>query len=128
MKTIAICTMLLILGSSCREVVIIDSSAEIVSRSIDETLNGSALVYGYVYSAGTANRPYLFATVWVEGSDLKANAGTDGNFNLTILPGKYTLKCLSENADPQFTATIKDITLTANEKVEVIFYHGKIGE
>ena len=129
MKTaILISSILLILVWSCRRVVIVDSSAEIISRSIDETLNDSALIYGFVYDAGTIKSPYPNANIWIEGSDLKTTSDISGNFSLAVLPGTYTIKCLGDQQEERFTAVVKDITLLPNEKIEIRFYHGNMSE
>ena len=126
--TILISLILLILAWSCRRVVIIDSSAEIISRSIDETLNDSALIYGFVYSAGSINSPYPNTNIWIDGSDLKTISDIYGNFSLKVLPGTYTIKCLRDQYEERFTAEVKNITLSPNEKIEIRFYHGTIVE
>jgi hypothetical protein len=124
--TILISLVVLILVWSCRRVTVVDSSAEIISRSIDETLNDSALIYGFVYSAG--NSPYPDSKIWIEGSDLETTSDIYGNFSLPVMPGTYTIKCLRDQYDERFTAIVKDITLLPNQKVEIRFYHGTFVE
>lgn len=126
--TILISAILLILACSCNDPVIIDSSAEIINRSIDETLSGSALIYGVVYSAGAIDSPYANANIWIEGIDLKTTSDILGNFSLPVQPGTYTIKCLGNQEEERFTAVIKNIALSPNEKVEIRFYHGSKSE
>ncbi len=129
MKTaILISSILLILVWSCRRVVIVDSSAEIISRSVDEALNDSALIYGFVYGAETTNSPFPNANIWIEGSNLKTISDIYGNFSLPVLPGTYTIKCLGNQYDKRFTAIVKVVTLSPNEKIEIRFYHGTFVE
>jgi len=114
--------------SSCRRVAYIESKATIVSRTTDVALKDSALVYGFVYDAGSVNSPYPNANVWIEGSDLKTTSDISGNFSLTLLPGTYTIKCLGNQEEERFTAVIKNVTLSPNEKIEIRFYHGSMSE
>ncbi len=129
MKTILlISSIFLILAWSCNDPVIVDSSAEIISRSIDETLNDSALIYGFVYGAETINSPFPDTKIWIEGSDLETTSDIYGNFSLAVSPGTYTIKCLHDQYEERFTAIVKDITLLPNEKIEIRFYHGTFVE
>jgi hypothetical protein len=128
-KTILLMSsILLILIWSCRRVVIVDSSAEIISRSIDVTLNDSALIYGFVYDAGDKDLPLSGVDIWIEGSDFKTISDNQGKFNIKVSPGIYTIKCLYPRSDERFTAVIKNVTLLPNEKIEIRFYHGNMSE
>ena len=115
-------------NNSCREVRIINSSAEIINREIDIALNDSALIYGAVYDAGTVNNPYSGANIWIEETGNSTNSDTMGNFRLRVLPGIYTIKCLGPYSDSMFTADLDNISLVANEKIEVQFFHGSMSE
>ncbi len=126
--TILISSIFLILAWSCNDPVIVGSSAEIIGRSIDETLNDSALIYGFVYSAGSIKSPYANANIWIEGSDLETTSDISGNFSLAVLPGIYTIKCLGNQEEDRFTAVIENMELSPNEKIEIIFYHGSKSE
>ena len=126
--TIIISSILLILALSCRRITIIDSSAEIISRSIDETLNDSALIYGTVFFGKDDEVPMSNANVWIEVSNLKTTSDIYGSFSLPVLPGTYTIKCLGNQYEERFTAVVKNITLSPNEKIEIRFYHGSMSE
>ncbi len=118
---------LFILNISCREVRIIDSSAEILSRT-DTALNDSALIYGVVYLAKTTNMPVSDANIWIEETDTNTISNIQGRFSLKVLPGTYTINCLRDSDEERFTATLRNISLLSNEKVEVQFFHGYIAE
>lgn len=124
--------LLLILINSCRQIHVVDSKAEIVSRTIDATLNDSVLIYGYVYVAESVVEvnymPEPDASIWVEGTDLRTNSDIFGQFSLKVLPGTYTIKCLGPYSDPRFTAYLKGISLSPNEKIKLQFYIGYIAE
>lgn len=126
--TTLICIILIILAWSCRREIIVDSSSVIISRNIDETLNDSSLIYGFVYGAETLNSPFPNANIWIEGSDLKTTSDIYGNFSLPVLPGTYTIKCLGNQEEERFTAIVNNITLLPNEKIEIRFYHGSRSE
>ena len=72
--------------------------------------------------------PYPGVNIWIEDSDIKTSSDTLGNFNLKVLPGTYTIKCLHPYSDVRFTAVLDDILLMSNEKVEVQFFHGYMAE
>ena len=112
---------------SCRSITRIDSKVEIVSRTVDTSLKDSAVICGYVSYAGTEGTRISNSKVWIENSDILTKSDNNGFFVLKIKPGTYKLSCLGEYSDPQFTAT-KDISLLANEKVEVKFSIGSISE
>lgn len=112
---------------SCRSITRIDSKVEIVSRTIDTSLKDSALISGLVSYAGTEGTLIPNSKIWIENSSIMTKSDCDGFFVLKIKPGTYKLNCLGEYSDPQFTAT-KNISLLANEKVEVKCLIGSISE
>jgi len=115
---------LIITISSCRRVFIVDSSAEIISRSIDETLNDSVLIYGFVYDAIDKDLSLSGIDIWIEESDFKTISDNQGKFNIKVSPGIYTIKCLYPHSDERFTAVLNNISLSPNEKIEIRFFHG----
>lgn len=125
---IIVSSVFLLLAWSCKNPIIIDSSAEIISRSIDETLNDSALIYGFIYGAETVASPVPNAKIWIEESNFETTSDIYGNFSLSVLPGTYTIKCLGNQAEERFTAVVKNLELTPNEKIEIRFNHGYIVE
>lgn len=120
--------LLLIFASSCRQIAIIESSTEIVSRGNDIALNDSALIYGSVIFAGTENMPEPGASIWIEGTDIKTTSDVWGYYSLQILPGTYKIKCLGLSNDERFIAILDNISLLPNEKIEIRFYLGSISE
>lgn len=119
---------LLLLNISCRKVRIIDSSAEIINREISTSLNDSALIYGAIYWAGGNNIPVPDTNVWIEETGESASADSVGGFRLGVLPGIYTIKCLGPYSDSMFTAVLDNVSLVANERIEVQFLHGSMSE
>ena len=117
---------LLILTNSCRHLVIVNSKAVVVSRSIDIALNDSALIYGTVFFGESETVPMKRANIWIEGSNIKTISDNMGLFSLKILPDIYTVKCLGEYSNEEFVAIIKDLDLLPNEKVEIKFFHGYV--
>ncbi|MBN2236541.1 MAG: hypothetical protein JW729_03220 [Bacteroidales bacterium] len=120
--------LLLIFASSCRQIAIIESSTEIVSRGTNIALNDSALIYGSVIFAGTENMPEPGASIWIEGTDIKTTSDVWGHYSLQILPGTYKIKCLGLSSDERFIATLDNISLLPNEEIEIRFYLGSISE
>lgn len=126
--SILISAIIIILAWSCNDPIIVDSSAEIISRSFDETLNDSALIYGFVYGAETVASPVPNAKIWIIESNFETTSDIYGNFSLSVLPGTHTIKCLHNQYEERFTAIVKNITLLPNEKIEIRFNHGYIVE
>ena len=120
--------LLLIVVNSCRQIAIIESSTEIVSRDTDIALNDSALIYGSVIFAGTENMPESGASIWIEGTDIKTTSDVWGPYSLQTLPGTYKIKCLGLASDERVTAILDNISLLPNEKIEIRFYLGSISE
>jgi len=117
-----------VLLSSCLNPHYIDSESNIVKRSTDTALNDSALIYGTVFDGpDTTSSPFSGADIWIEGSDIKTTSSIQGNFNLRLSPGTYSVKCLHPRRDERFTMTI-DISLSPNEKVGIQFFHGNVSE
>lgn len=124
--------LLLILINSCRQIHVVNSKAEIVSRTIDTTLNDSVLIYGTVYIAESVVEsiyaPESDASIWVEGTAFKTNSDLSGQFRLKVLPGTSTIKCLGHSNDNRFITCLSNISLSLNEKIKVQFYIGYIAE
>jgi hypothetical protein len=112
---------------SCRSITRVDSKVEIVSRTFDTSLKDSSVICGLVSYAGTEGTRIPNSKIWIENSSILTKSDNDGFFVLKLKPGTYKLNCLGEYSDPQFTAT-KNISLLANEKVEVKFLIGSISE
>lgn len=119
---------LLIITSSCRQVHIYESKAIIISRVIDITLQDSALIYGMVLYAGDEKTPLPNTNIWIESSNFKTKSDNAGSFSMKIPPGIYTIKCLHEYSSEEFVATIKNIAVLPNEKIEIKFLHGNKSE
>lgn len=119
---------LLITINSCRHVAYSVSKAIIVSRAFDIALKDSAMIYGMVYYAADEKKPMQNANIWIESANLKTTSNNAGFFSLKIIPGIYTIKCLGENANEEFTMVIKDLSLSPTEKVEIKFLHGERAE
>ena len=113
---------------SCRHVAFTESKATIVGRTFDSTLKDSAMIYGMVYYAADEKRPMQNANIWIETTTLKTTSNNAGFFSLKIIPGIYTIKCLGENSNQEFTMVIKELSLSATEKVEIRFLHGERAE
>lgn len=120
--------LLLCMVISCRKVHTYHSKAIIVKRSVDMTLNDSALIYGMVYSAEDEKTPELYANIWVEDTDLKTNSDSTGFFSIKLLPKNYTIKCLGKFSNKDMTIELKNISILPNEKIEVKFLQGIIIE
>jgi hypothetical protein len=112
-----------ILVTSCLSIHYIDSETKIVGRSTDTALNDSALIYGTVVVINS-DMPYPNADVWIEGTEIKTTSDIYGKFNLKVLSGTYTVKSLDNNSEERFMMTLKDISLSPNEKIEILFSHG----
>lgn len=119
---------LFVLINSCRHIVVVDSRAVIVSRSIDLALNDSALIYGTVFFGEDEKVPMSNANIWIEGGNIKTTSDDMGLFSIKISPGKYTVKCLGEQYEEKFTAVLNNLSVSPNEKAEIKFFHGYIAE
>ena len=117
-----------VLATSCLSINYIDSDAKVVGRSMDTALNDSALIYGTVIVNTTNNMPHPHADIWIDGTDIKTTSDVYGEFNFKILPGTYTVKCLDPSSEERFLMTLKDISLSPNEKIELQFFHGSKSE
>ena len=115
--------LILVLLSSCLDPYYLDSKSNIVKRSTDTALNDSALIYGTVVVINS-DMPYPNADVWIEGTEIKTTSDIYGKFSLKILPGTYSIKCLHPLKEERFMMTLKDISVSPNEKVEILFSHG----
>lgn len=113
-----------VLQISCRKVHVYESSSEIAGRSIDTALKDSALIFGTVYDASDKNFTLSGVNIWIEGTDIKTTSDAQGKFNLKLLPGIYTIKCLKPFSNEIFTAVLNNISIVSNEKVEIRFFHG----
>jgi hypothetical protein len=120
--------LLLIVVNSCRQIHYYESDAFIISRTIDLSLEDSVLIYGMVYYAADENLIFPFANIWLEENNLKTVSDYTGFFSLKITAGTYTIKCLQENENEEFTAIIEDILVLPNEKIEIKFLHGSRDE
>lgn len=116
------------LFAACNEVHYIDSEAKIIGRYTDAALNDSSLIYGIVIMKGTINMPYSNAEIWIEETDDNTASDIQGKFSLRVLPGTYTVKCLAPYNEDRFLMTLKDISLSPNEKIEIHFFHGSKSE
>lgn len=117
-----------ILDTSCLDVYYIDSEAKIVGRYTDTALNDSALIYGTVVLNETDNMPYPNTDIWIDETGIKTTSDVFGKFNLKVLPGTYTVKCLAPYSEERFMMTLNDISLLPNEKIEIQFFHGSKSE
>ena len=113
---------------SCHKVHIYPGKAIIVNRSIDATLNDSAIIFGMVYSAEDEKTPELNADIWIESPNIKTNSDSTGFFNLKLLSGTYTIKCLGKFSNEDMIIELKNLSILPNEKVEVRFLQGIIIE
>ena len=68
--------------------------------------------------------PHPHASIWIDGTNIKTTSDVYGKFNIKILPGTYTVKCLDPSSEERFLMTLKDISLSPNEKIELLFSHG----
>lgn len=116
-----------ILGS-CRRVIYYPSKSMVISRSIDAQLKDSAMIYGKVFYAPFRHSVVPNATVWIEEANVKTLSNDTGYFSLKVLPGKYTVKCYMDDPEEEFTVVRKDLTISANEKVEVRLLRGSRSE
>lgn len=113
-----------VLVTSCLSINYIDSATQVVGRSMDTSLNDSSLIYGTVIVNTTNNMPHPHASIWIDGTNIKTTSDVYGKFNIKILPGTYTVKCLDPSSEERFLMTLKDISLSPNEKIELLFSHG----
>lgn len=114
--------------SACNEVHYIDSEAKIIGRYTDTALNDSSLIYGTVFDGSGTSLPFPDVDIWIEGTDIKTTSDIQGKFSLRVLAGTYTVKCLAPYNEDRFLMTLKDISLSPNEKIEIHFFHGSKSE
>ncbi|GAB6278022.1 MAG: hypothetical protein STSR0006_00170 [Lentimicrobium sp.] len=127
-KTGILIIILLSMVISCRKVHTYPSIAIIVNRLIDTTLNDSALIFGYVYSAEDEKTPELNANIWIEDTNIKTNSDSSGFFSLKLLSGTYTIKCLGKYSNEDMIIELKNLSILPNERIEVKFLQGVIIE
>ena len=118
----------LISVSACRKVNYYPSKSMIISRSFDAQLKDSAMIYGMVYYAPDRSYAISNATVWIEEVNVKTLSNDSGYFSLKVIPGKYTVKCYMDDPGEEFTVVRKDLSISANEKVEVRLLMGSRSE
>lgn len=115
---------LIIIIPACRIVHVYEGKSIIISRTIDTSLNDSALIFGYVYSAIDEISPEPFAEIWIDGKDTKTTADKSGYFYLKIPAGLCTIKCKGKYSNDDEIEEIKDLTVIKNEKIELKFFIG----
>lgn len=113
---------------SCLKVHIYEGKATITGRSTDLILKDSALIRGMVYSAMDKKTPEVDANVWMEGTNLKTTTNNTGYFNLKLLPGAYTIKCLGKYSSQNMMEELKNVIILPNEVIEIEFLQGIIVE
>jgi hypothetical protein len=120
--------LLMILINSCRQIQYYESKAIIMSRTIDVSLADSVLIYGMVYDAVELSLIIPDAKIWIEENNIETTSDYTGFFSLKTTAGTYTIKCLQNHKDEEFTAILEDIVLLPNEKIEIKFLLGTIVE
>ena len=127
-NTILIFTLFLLIISSCRQIHFVDGESLILNRSIDTSLNDSAIIFGTVYN----NRcDFCFETqakIWINGTDLNTMTDSKGYFSLKIPAVLSTIKCTRINDRYKVTEELKDILILKNEKIELKIVLGHYDE
>ena len=108
---------LFIVFISCSNIQTYPGKALIVNRSIDNSLQDSAMVYGYVLDA-KKKKPLGNCTILVKEANSIVYSDSTGYFSLKLLPKTYTVMCFAEYSD---TLLLENLKILPNEKVEVKF-------
>jgi len=106
-----------ILFVSCSNIQTYPGKALIVNRSIDNSLQDSAMIYGYVLDA-KEKKPLSNCTILVKETNSAVYSDSTGYFFLKLLPETYTVMCFAEHSD---TLLLENLKILTNEKVEVKF-------
>jgi hypothetical protein len=127
-NTILIFTLCFLIISSCRQIHFVDGESLILNRSIDTSLNDSAIIFGTIYN----NRcDFCFETqakIWINGTDLNTMTDSKGYFSLKIPSILSTIKCTRINDQYKITEELKDILILKNEKIELKIILGHYDE
>ncbi|MCL2412810.1 MAG: hypothetical protein FWC98_01580 [Bacteroidales bacterium] len=109
---------------SCSPIVNTPGRIEIVSRTIDHSLQDSAVIHGYLLSV-LDERPFFFhrAEISIVETGFTTQDSDSGYFSIKILPGTYTIKVLDDRylriENAQYLR-VSDVL--PNEKIKVIFF------
>ncbi|TAL75876.1 MAG: hypothetical protein EPN88_03195 [Bacteroidetes bacterium] len=118
----------LIIIYSCRQIHFVDGESIILNRSIDTSLNDSAMIFGTVYY-NDCDQCFAFqAKIWINGTELNTMTGTKGYFKLIIPSGLSTIKCTRINDQYKIIEEIKDLLILKNEKIELKIILGHVVE
>jgi len=118
----------LIIMFSCRQIHFVDGESMVLNRSIDTSLNDSAIIYGTVYYSECDQCFETQAKIWINGTELNTLTDTLGYINLRIPSGLCTIKCTRLNSRYDITEQIKDLVVLKNEKIELKFIMGYVAE
>ena len=117
---IIIILLLFIVCVSCLNVQVYPGKVLIVNRSIDNSLQDSSMVCGYVLDAAEEKPFWNSSKILVEKTEIFTFCDSTGYFFMKLLPGTYSIVCF----DPLVTGdTIKlnNLKIFPGEKVEVKF-------
>jgi len=125
---ILLLALFLIIISSCRQIHFVDGESSILNRSIDISLNDSAMIFGTVYNRQCDFCFETQAKIWINGTDLNTMTDSKGYFSLKIPAVLSTIKCTRINDRYKVTEELKDILILKNEKIELKIVLGHYDE
>jgi hypothetical protein len=117
---------------SCRIVHEYPERTEVINRTIDYSLQDSAIIHGYVLDVVTEKPTfgYYKTTILIVETGYVAYDDSSGYFSIKFLPDfeNYTIKCIPNFASPKDTLFLKIPNILPNEKIEVKFFHRVVVE
>ena len=105
---------------SCLSVHIYPGKAIIVNRSFDDSLQDSAMIYGYVLDAAEKKPLWNSSKISIEKTELFTFCDSTGFFLIKLLPGIYNIVCFCPIVTDD-TLKLDNIKFLPNEKIEVQF-------
>ncbi len=111
-----------VLFNNCRKVHFYEGRSVIINRTFDQSLNDSALIFGNVFSAVDNTTPEINARIWCDKIPQETLSDFEGYYQLKLPVGTYDINCLGKHSNSNEVEILKELVLTANEKVMINFY------
>jgi hypothetical protein len=105
---------------SCLDVHIYPGKALIVNRFFDNSLQDSALIYGYVLDAAEEKPLWDSSKILVEKTEISTFCDSTGYFFMKLQPGAYNIVCFNPIVTDD-TLKLDNLKILPHEKVEIKF-------
>jgi hypothetical protein len=128
-STIIICGLMLF--TSCHTEERYLGSVEIIERSVDNSLQDSVIIYGYVLVRdmhGKNRPPYLYErpTIKILETETTTQSNDSGYFSIKMLHGTYTIECFFPSTPWNGNPKLENIKISPNEKIKVKFIKERV--